>query len=58
MVKTRESDIIHHIRIQDRLEKELQYMNVEKKVMEKMLKTKLDAMVIIKEEKNNSEELK
>ena len=47
VIKTKDRGIIHHLREQDRLMKELQYTNVEKKVMEKMLQSKIDAMVMV-----------
>jgi len=38
VIKSKEHALVHHIREQDKLAKELQYINMEKKVMEKMLK--------------------
>ena len=49
VIKTKEYDIVHHIRLQDHLAKELEYMNVEKKVMEKMLESKFDSLLIVKQ---------
>jgi len=45
VIKAKEYDIVHHIRIQDQLAKELEYVNVERKVMEKMLNDKFEAVV-------------
>ena len=47
VIKTKDNGIVQHIRQQDRLEKELTYINVEKKVMEKMLETKFDAVALV-----------
>ena len=49
VIKTKEYDIVHHIHLQDRLSKELEYINVEKKVMEKMLESKFDNLLIVKQ---------
>jgi hypothetical protein len=46
-IKIKEQDIVYHIHEQDRLSKELEYVNVEKKVMEKMLEAKIDAVVLV-----------
>ena len=46
VIRAKEHDIVHHIRIQDQLAKELEYTNVEKQVMEKMLKTKFDVVIM------------
>jgi hypothetical protein len=48
IVNARERDIVHHIRIQDRLEKELQYINIEKNALEKLLKAKFDIVLMAK----------
>ena len=47
VIKTKDHGIVQHIRQQYRLEKELTYINVEKKVMEKMLETKFDAVALV-----------
>jgi gluconate kinase len=49
IIKTKERGIIHHLREQDRLANELASVNAEKKVMEKMLASKFDTMVMINE---------
>ena len=50
VIKAKERAIIHNIRKQDVLAKELEYVSVEKKVMEKMLSSKFDAMVFFSTE--------
>jgi len=45
LIKTKEQAIVHHIHEQDKLKDELKYFNVEKKVMEKMLKKELEAVI-------------
>jgi type III secretion system FlhB-like substrate exporter len=47
VIKAKDHGIVHHIHEQDRLVKELEHINVEKKVMEKMLKSKFDAVVFL-----------
>lgn len=47
MLKEKEHEIIHHIRLHDHLEKELQYIHIEKQIMEKLLQSKLDALWMI-----------
>jgi hypothetical protein len=49
-VKQKEQDIVHLIHEQDKLAKELQYINEEKKVMEKMLGEKFEAMLFLNTE--------
>jgi len=44
VIKEKERGIVHHIHAQDQLKKELEYINVEKKVMERMLETQFDAV--------------
>jgi hypothetical protein len=48
VIRTKERGIVFHIHEQDRLTKELQYTNVEKRVMEKMLETKFDNIIMYK----------
>jgi hypothetical protein len=48
LIKTKERGIVSLIHEQDQLKNELHYVNVEKKVMEKMLKEKIEAMVVFK----------
>jgi hypothetical protein len=47
VIREKDHGIVHHIHEQDRMAKELEHINVEKKVMEKMLEKKIDAMVFI-----------
>jgi len=51
-LKKKEYGIVRHIHEQDRLAKELEYINVEKKVMEKMLEAKIDAVVLVQKLKD------
>ena len=51
IIKAKEHAIVYHIRKQDKLKEEINYINIEKKVMEKMLKKKLEAVVVLKEHK-------
>jgi amino acid permease len=48
IVKARERDIVHHIRIQDLLKKEIHSINVEKNALEKLLKSKFDIILTAK----------
>jgi hypothetical protein len=48
VIKKKERGIVFHLHEQDRLSKELEYTNVEKKVMEKMLETKFDNIIMYK----------
>ena len=54
-IKIKEQDIVYHIHEQDRLSKELEYVNVEKKVMEKMLEAKIDAVVLVTPSRHSGE---
>ena len=54
LIKEKERGIIRQIREQDRLAKELEYIRTEKKVMEKLLESKLTLVVMETElEENN-----
>ncbi|MCL2511176.1 MAG: hypothetical protein FWF09_03910 [Bacteroidales bacterium] len=44
IITEKERGILHHIHEQDRLMKEMEHINVEKKVVERMLEKKFDAM--------------
>jgi len=46
IIKAKEYDIVYHIREQNKLAKELEYINVEKKVMEKILASKIDVLIM------------
>ncbi|MCL2511221.1 MAG: hypothetical protein FWF09_04140 [Bacteroidales bacterium] len=45
IIKEKERGIVHHIHEQDRLKKEMEHINVEKKVMEKIVEKKFDTMI-------------
>ena len=47
VIKAKDRGIIRQINEQDRLKKELEYINTEKKVMEKFLKSKVEGVVWI-----------
>ena len=47
IITEKERGILHHIHEQDRMAKEMEYVNVEKKVLEQMVKSKFDAMVMV-----------
>lgn len=47
IIKANEQGIVHYIHEMDKLSKELEYINVEKKVIEKMLHSKIDAMAVL-----------
>jgi hypothetical protein len=51
IIKAKNHGIVSHIREQDRLKKEMEYMNTEKKVLEKIAKEKIEAMVVLKDSK-------
>jgi hypothetical protein len=44
IIHEKEQGIVRHIHERDQIAKELEYSNMEMKVMEKMLKTKVDTM--------------
>jgi hypothetical protein len=52
MVKRKNHGIFLHIKEENRLKKELEHINVEKKMIEKMLSAKFDAVVFINTKKN------
>jgi hypothetical protein len=55
MVKEKNHGIFRHIKEQNQLKKELEYINMEKQIMEKMLSSKFDTMILLGTEKKTSE---
>ena len=56
-IKAKEYAIVHHIHEQDKLVKELEYINIEKKVLEKMLASKIDVLIMGKTVINDEESI-
>jgi len=50
VIKKKDLGIVQQLHEHDRLAKELEYINVEKKVMEKLLESKFDAVVFFNTE--------
>ena len=50
IIREKDRYIVRHLQEQQRLMKELEYINVEKQVMEKLLASKFDGVIIIKKE--------
>ena len=53
VIKAKDHGIIRQINEQDRLKKELEYINTEKKVMEKFLKSKVEGVVLMFDKEKN-----
>ena len=48
LIKIKEYDIVYHIREEEKLKKELEYVNVEKKVMEKMVQEEFEGVALLR----------
>jgi len=57
IIKRKEHAIVYHIHEQDKLKDELKYINVEKKVMEKMLNEKYEILIMSKTIKNRKSKI-
>jgi hypothetical protein len=55
IISAKEHAIVHHIQEQDKLNNELKYINVEKKVMEKMLRKRFETAVFLSTETQSAQ---
>jgi len=56
VIRTKDIGIVQQLHEHDRLAKELEYVNVEKKIMEKLLLSKFDAVVFFNGTQRNMKE--
>ena len=54
LIKTKEHDIVYHIREEEKLKKELEYVNVEKKVMEKMVREEFEGVALLRRKRRET----
>jgi hypothetical protein len=54
VIKTKERGIVHHLREQDKLAKELECIHAEKRIREKILESKFEEVVMLMDKKEKS----